>query len=93
MNKYTVLLQSIRPSRVPDLGGLDEIGPTSQVTAHLANVGIWFKKYVKIDLIVTDCFGTNDCGGAIVWHHPQGPYLARTNSRERDDFLNHSVHT
>jgi len=48
---YTVLLQSIRPSRVPDLGGLDEIGPTSQVTAHLANVGIWFKKYVKIHLI------------------------------------------
>ena len=33
---YTVLLRSIRPSRVPGLGGLDEIGPRSQVTAHLA---------------------------------------------------------
>jgi len=36
----TVLLQSIRPSRVPGLGGLDEIAPRSQVTAHLAGVRI-----------------------------------------------------
>jgi len=40
----TVLLRSIRPSRVPGLGGLDEIGSRSLVTAHLANVGIWFEK-------------------------------------------------
>ena len=43
----TVLLRSIRPSRVPGLGGLDEIGPMSQVTAHLASVRIWFKNRSK----------------------------------------------
>jgi len=39
---HTVPLRSIRPSRVPGLGGLDEIGPRSQVIAHLAGVRIWF---------------------------------------------------
>ena len=41
---WGILLRSIRPSRVPGLGGLDEIGPRSQVTAHLAGVRIWFNK-------------------------------------------------
>ena len=37
--------------RRPRPSGLDEIGSTFQVTAHLANVEIWFWKYVEIDLI------------------------------------------